>query len=287
MNQPPVWNEARAKALEALCRRFRIDVLTTLHKVGTGHPGGSLSVCEILSVLYFQCANISPDNWEDPDRDRVVLTKGHAAPMLYRILAEKGFFPLAEMDTLRQLGSRLQGHPCAGKLPGIELSPGPLGMGLSASLGMALTLRVRGSGARVYAVTGDGELNEGTVWEAAMAAAKFRADHLIAIVDRNRVQLDGPSDEVMPLGNLEEKWKSFGWYTQSCDGHDVRALYDAVCNAKAHRGSPSVIIANTVKGKGVSFMEGKNTYHGKQLTDDEYARAMTELKGETAHGSLA
>ncbi|HIS41473.1 MAG TPA: transketolase [Candidatus Limiplasma pullicola] len=287
MNQPPVWNQARAGELEALCRQFRVDVLTTLHKVGTGHPGGSLSVCEILAVLYLQCANISPDNWEDPDRDRVVLTKGHAAPMLYRILAQKGFFPLSEMDTLRQLGSRLQGHPCAGKLPGIELSTGPLGMGLSASLGMALTLRVRGSAARVYAVTGDGELNEGTVWEAAMAAAKFRADNLIAIVDRNRVQLDGPSDEVMPLGDLEAKWRSFGWYTQSCDGHDVRALHDAVLTAQAHRGAPCVIIANTVKGKGVSFMEGKNTYHGKQLTDDEYARAMTELKGETAHGSLA
>ena len=283
MNQPPVWNQARAGELEALCRQFRVDVLTTLHKVGTGHPGGSLSVCEILAVLYLQCANISPDNWEDPDRDRVVLTKGHAAPMLYRILAQKGFFPLSEMDTLRQLGSRLQGHPCAGKLPGIELSTGPLGMGLSASLGMALTLRVRGSAARVYAVTGDGELNEGTVWE----AAKFRADNLIAIVDRNRVQLDGPSDEVMPLGDLEAKWRSFGWYTQSCDGHDVRALHDAVLTAQAHRGAPCVIIANTVKGKGVSFMEGKNTYHGKQLTDDEYARAMTELKGETAHGSLA
>ena len=287
MNQPPVWNQARAGELEALCRQFRVDVLTTLHKVGTGHPGGSLSVCEILAVLYLQCANISPDNWEDPDRDRVVLTKGHAAPMLYRILAQKGFFPLSEMDTLRQLGSRLQGHPCAGKLPGIELSTGPLGMGLSASLGMALTLRVRGSAARVYAVTGDGELNEGTVWEAAMAAAKVRADNLIAIVDRNRVQLDGPSDEVMPLGDLEAKWRSFGWYTQSCDGHDVRALHDAVLTAQAHRGAPCVIIANTVKGKGVSFMEGKNTYHGKQLTDDEYARAMTELKGETAHGSLA
>lgn len=270
----------RVRALEQACRRFRIDVLTTLHKVGTGHPGGSLSVCEILAVLYLECANISPENWNDADRDRIVLTKGHAAPMLYRILAEKGFFPLEEMDTLRQLHSRLQGHPCAGKLEGIELSTGPLGIGLSASLGMACALRHRGSPARVYAVMGDGELNEGACWEAAMAAVKFGTDNLIAIVDRNHVQLDGPSDDVMPLGDLAGKWSSFGWYVQTCGGHDVQALHTAVRNAQAHRGQPSVIIADTVKGKGVSFMEGKNTYHGKQLTDEEYTAAMKELGGE-------
>lgn len=272
--------EERVRELKQACRRFRMDVLTTLHQVGTGHPGGSLSVCEILTVLYMECANISPENWTDADRDRIVLTKGHAAPMLYRLLAEKGFFPPEEMATLRQLHSRLQGHPCAGKLEGVELSTGPLGIGLSASLGMACALRCRNSPARVYAVMGDGELNEGTCWEAAMAAAKFRTDRLIAIVDRNRVQLDGPSDVVMPLGDLEGKWRSFGWHVQCCDGHDVQALHTAIRNAQAHRGQPSVIIAMTTKGKGVSFMEGKNTYHGKQLTDEEYIAAMRELEGK-------
>lgn len=278
--KPMNLEENRAAELEELCRQFRIDVLTTLYNVGTGHPGGSLSVCEILAVLYLECANISPELWENPNRDRIVLAKGHAAPMLYRLLAEKRFFDLEEMSTLRQLHSRLQGHPCAGKLPGVELSTGPLGMGLSAALGMACTLRTFQSPARVYAVLGDGELNEGTVWEAAMAAAKFQTDRLIAIVDRNKVQLDGPSDQVMPLGDLAGKWESFGWFTQVCDGHDVRKLYQAVRTAQEHTGTPSVIIAETVKGKGVSFMEGKNTYHGKKLSTEEYRQAMQELGGD-------
>ena len=273
-------SETRVQELKALCNQFRIDVLTTLHKVGTGHPGGSLSVCEILTVLYLECANISPDNWTDENRDRIVLTKGHAAPMLYRVLAEKGFFPLTELTTLRQVHSRLQGHPCAGKLEGVELSTGPLGMGLSAALGMSCTLKYRNSPAHVYAIMGDGELNEGTCWEAAMSAVKFSADNLIAIVDRNHVQLDGPSDKVMPLGDLAGKWRTFGWYVLECAGHDIQALHTAIRTAQAHTESPTVIIADTVKGKGVSFMEGKNTYHGKQITDEEYAAAMKELRGE-------
>lgn len=272
--------DQRIEELRGLCGRFRIDVLKAIYAAQSGHCGGSLSLCEILAVLYLECAFVAPENQDDPDRDRVVLTKGHGAPMLYRALAEKGFFPLEEMETLRRFGSRLQGHPNSEKTPGVELSTGPLGMGLSASLGMACALRHKKSPAYVYAILGDGELNEGTVWEAAMAAAKFRATNLIAIVDRNHVQLDGPSDEVMPLGDLAGKWRSFGWKVLECDGHSIPELYRTFNLARLSGDGPTAILADTVKGKGVSFMEGKNTYHGKTLTPEEYAAAMRELEGD-------
>lgn len=269
----------RQEEVKKLCRKFRIDVIETLHARQTGHPGGSLSVCEILTVLYFEKAKVDPANPQWPERDRIVLTKGHAAPMLYRVLAEQGFFPVEEMGTLRQMDSRLQGHPCALSTPGVELSTGPLGLGLSASLGMALGLRLSKIESTVYAVMGDGELNEGPVWEAAMAAAKFKADNLIAIVDYNRVQLDGTTDEIMPLGDLAAKFAAFGWEVLECDGHDVAALSDAIDQAKAVQGKPAVILAHTVKGKGVSFMEGKNIWHGRPINDQEYELAMSELRG--------
>ncbi len=269
----------RCSQLEALCGTIRQDVLRTLYQIQTGHPGGSLSVCEILTALYMECANISKDNLDDMSRDRIVLTKGHAAPILYRLLAEIGVLEMDELVTLRQVGSRLQGHPCAAKTPGVELSTGPLGIGLPAALGMALALRQQGYDSFVYAVMGDGELDEGAVWEAAMSAAKMKADHLIAIVDWNKVQLDGPVDAVMPLGDLEGKWRSFGWNVLRCDGHSIRALVDTIELAKRTAGSPTVILADTIKGKGVSFMEGKNTYHGKALTREEYEKAIRELGG--------
>lgn len=273
-------SQARAADLTKLCNDFRIDVLTTLHDVQTGHAGGSLSVCEILVTLYMECANISPENQHAPDRDRIILSKGHSAPMLYRCLCEKGFFPKEELATLRQPGSRLQGHPCAAKTPGVELSTGPLGLGLSAGVGMACANRLLGNSAFTFVVLGDGELNEGTVWEAAMSAAKFRCERLIAIVDRNKVQLDGMADDVMPMPHMSARWASFGWNVFECDGHSVSALYENIEAAKAiENGRPSVILANTVKGKGVSFMEGTNKYHGKAISDDEYARAMKELGG--------
>jgi len=271
---------SRKNELNALCNKFRIDLIELLHSIQTGHPGGSLSVCEILTTLYFEKAKVDPKNPKWPERDRVVLTKGHAAPMLYRVLAEKGFFPVEEMKTLRQLNTRLQGHPCALETPGVELSTGPLGMGLSACLGMAIGLKADHIDSTVYAVMGDGELNEGTCWEACMAASKFKADNLIAIVDRNHVQLDGTSDEIMPLGNLAEKFKAFGFEVFTCNGHDVEALSDAIDLAKAVKGKPSVILAETVKGKGVSFMEGKNTWHGKAINDEECKLALAELRGE-------
>ena len=271
-------SEERIEKLEGLCRQFRKDVLTILHEVQTGHAGGSLSECEILTLLYLECANISKENQNQEDRDRIVLSKGHGAPMLYRCLAEKGFFPKEELHTLRQPGSRLQGHPCSAKTPGVELSTGPLGIGLSASVGMACANRLLGNDAYVYTVLGDGELNEGTVWEAAMSAAKFRCDHLIAIVDWNKVQLDGKAEEIMPMDCMEERWQAFGWNVWRCNGHSIPELYEAVQEAKNKKnGKPCVILADTVKGKGVSFMEGTNVYHGKAISDEEYAEAMKEL----------
>ncbi len=270
----------RKQELDALCHAFRVDLIELLHSIQTGHPGGSLSVCEILTTLYFEKAKVDPSNPQWPERDRIVLTKGHAAPMLYRVLAEKGYFPVEEMKTLRQIDSRLQGHPCARSTPGVELSTGPLGIGLSACLGMALGLKLSNIDATVYAIMGDGEINEGTVWEAMMSAAKFKADNLVVILDRNHVQLDGTSEEIMPLGDVEAKFKAFGFEVFSCNGHDVSELSDVIDQAKAVKGKPSVIIAETIKGKGVSFMEGKNIWHGKPISVDEYKLAMAELRGD-------
>lgn len=273
-------SDERVRELEALCRQFRIDVLSVIHEVQSGHTGGSFSECEILTLLYMEIANISVENQAADDRDRIVLSKGHGAPMLYRCLAKKGFFPEEELHTLRQPGSRLQGHPCSKKTPGVELSTGPLGIGLSAGTGMACANQLMGNDAYVYVVMGDGELNEGTIWEGAMSAAKFQCDHLIGIVDWNKVQLDGMTEDVMPMPHMEERWKSFGWNVFRCDGHNIPALYEAIETAKEMRNKkPSVILADTVKGKGVSFMEGTNQYHGKAITDEEYANAMKELEG--------
>lgn len=269
----------RKKELSELANQMRIDVLTTLHDAQTGHPGGSLSVCEILIALFFEKANVDPKNPKWPERDRVVLTKGHAAPMLYRVLAEKGFFPVEEMKTLRKLNTRLQGHPSAKDTPGVELSTGPLGIGLSACLGMATGLKLSKIDSTVFAVMGDGELNEGTNWEAFMSAPKFKADNLIAIVDYNQVQLDGTTDEIMPLGDLAAKFRAFNWEVSECDGHDIASICDAVDNARTKNGVPKIIIAHTVKGKGVSFMEGDNSWHGKPIGDEEFAKAMQELGG--------
>ncbi|MDO5112321.1 MAG: transketolase [Clostridia bacterium] len=265
-----------AEKLQSLCRRFRIDVLDVLHEKQTGHPGGSLSVCEILTTLYFHTAKLDPAHPDWPERDRIVLSKGHAAPMLYRVLAERGYFPVAQMHTLRDFDTRLQGHPCALTTPGVEISTGPLGIGLAASLGIALSLKLDGSKARVYAVLGDGELDEGGVWEAVMAAAKYKADNLTAIVDWNGVQLDGANDDIMPLGDLRAKFAAFGWHVAECDGHDVSGLCEAYDKARCE-GKPSVVLAHTIKGKGVSFMEGRNAWHGKAIGDAEFAQAMKEL----------
>ncbi len=269
----------RKAQLEEMCNKFRIDVLTVLHAIQTGHPGGSLSVCEILTALYFEKANISTENQKAPDRDRIVLCKGHAAPMLYRILAEKGFFPIEDMKTLRQSGSHLQGHPCSLHTPGVEASTGPLGAGYPVALGMALANRMDNIDAYVYAILGDGEINEGVVWETCMNASKQKMDKLITILDWNGVQLDGTSEEIMPMGSIESKFKAFGYNVIHCDGHDVSSVCDAIDAAKAVKGVPTIIMAKTVKGKGVSFMEGKNTWHGSPIGVEHFATAMSELGG--------
>lgn len=270
-------DEIGGQTLAITCRQMRIDVLEALHEKQTGHPGGSLSVCEILASLYLAHAKIDPCSPDWDDRDRIILSKGHAAPMLYRVLAEAGFFSCDALHTLRDLDSKLQGHPCARHTPGVDFTSGPLGLGLSAGLGMVLALRFRQSPARVYVILGDGELNEGTIWEACMAAAKYRCDRLCAIVDYNGVQLDGKTSDILPTGNLAAKFEAFGWNCIECDGHDTSALCAAYTQANSCQNMPSVILARTVKGKGVSFMEGKSEWHGKSLDDDHFSSAIHEL----------
>ena len=269
----------KKRELDALCLQFRKDLIEILHAIQTGHPGGSLSVCEILTTLYFNEANITPENFGDRSRDKIILCKGHAAPMLYLNLAEKGFFPKEELKTLRQINSRLQGHPCSKETPGVEVSTGPLGLGYPIALGIALSDMHDGIDAYTYAILGDGEINEGVVWEACENASKFKADRLITILDWNGVQLDGTNEEIMPMGDVELKFKAFGYNTIVCDGHDVSALSAAIAAAKSVKGVPSIILAKTVKGKGVSFMEGKNTWHGAPVKDADYEAAMKELGG--------
>ena len=268
----------RKLELEKLCRKFRIELIRLLYHVQSGHPGGSLSETEIITTLYQEKMNLpSPD---DPNRDRFVLSKGHGAPMLYLNLAEKGFISKDALKTLRQCGSPLQGHPCAHKTPGVDVSTGPLGLGLSAGLGLAISAQLQKRDFTTYVLMGDGEIQEGGIWEAAMAAAKFKPLHLIAILDHNGVQLDGTNDEIMPLGNIGDKFKSFGWEVICCNGHDVAAFSQAVDQAKAIRNKPVIIIAETVKGKGVSFMEGKNTWHGQTIGTRDFELAMKELEGD-------
>ncbi len=274
----PITNE-RAAQLEQLCRQFRRDALRSIHGAQSGHPGGSLSVCEILTLLYQERMHIDPKKPDDPDRDRLVLSKGHAAPMLYCNLVGKGFLPKESLSTLRRINSQLQGHACI-HTPGVDMSAGPLGIGLGAAQGMALGLKLSGSPARVYAVLGDGETEEGAVWEAAMSAPKFQLDNLCAIVDYNKVQLDGTTDEIMPLRDMAAKWRAFGWNVIECDGHDIRALTEAFDGAEACKGLPTVIVAHTIKGKGVSFMEGLAAWHGKAISDENLKLALEELGGD-------
>ncbi len=273
-------SEQRIGELNELCRNFRLELMDMLFKAQSGHPGGSLSVCEILTSLYFVEANVDPKNPGDVNRDRIVLSKGHAAPMMYIELAEKGFFAKDELKTLRCIDTRMQGHPSSKNTPGVDLTAGPLGMGLSAGVGMALGLKMKNSPATVYVVLGDGEINEGTIWEACMSASKFGTDNLIAILDKNNVQLDGTVDEIMPMGDVAAKFASFGFEVLHCNGHDIAALCDVIEQAKAVQGKPVMIIADTVKGKGVSFMEGQNAWHGKPLSEEDYKQAVKELGRE-------
>ncbi len=258
-------------------KTLRRHIITMTERAGSGHPGGSLSAVELVTVLYFHVLRHDPQNPHWPDRDRFVLSKGHAAPLLYAALAESGYFPVAELLTLRQMGSRLQGHTHMITTPGVEMSAGALGQGLSFGIGNALAARLDGRDYRVYVLLGDGECNEGQVWEAAMAAAHYKLDNMVAIIDRNRLQIDGWCCDVMNVEPLEDKYRSFNWHVIECDGHDMNELLAAFEEAKTIKGKPTVIIANTVKGKGVSFMEDLPKWHGVAPTPEELEIALKEL----------
>jgi transketolase len=264
--------------LNDLCRRIRKDILVSLNAAGSGHPGGSLSSVEILAALYFYKLRHDPSNpgWEQ--RDRFLLSKGHVCPALYTVMAHAGYLPVEELTTLRKLGSRLQGHPHMLKLPGLETSSGSLGQGLSISVGMALAAKMDKKDLRVYCFMGDGETDEGQVWEAAMSAAHYNLDNLCGIVDRNRLQIDGDTEKVMRLEPYCEKWASFGWNVIECDGHNLEELMAALDQAECNCGAPTVVIAHTVKGKGVSFMENKAEWHGITPNDEQLALALKELE---------
>ncbi|WP_459907793.1 transketolase [Desulfotomaculum defluvii] len=269
--------EEKIQDLQQRAKAIRRHIVTMLGEAGSGHPGGSLSAADIVTVLYFDTMNLDPEKPDMPERDRFVLSKGHAAPVLYAALAEKGFFPQEELKTLRKLGSRLQGHPDMKKLPGVEMSTGSLGQGLSASIGMALGLRLDGGQQRVYALLGDGEVQEGQIWEAAMAAGHFKLDNLTAFLDYNNLQIDGPVDVVMDVAPLNQKWQSFGWHVIEINGHDLTQILKAIAEAKATKGKPTMIIAKTIKGKGVSFMENQVGWHGNAPKPEQVEQALQEL----------
>ncbi|MBI5026843.1 MAG: transketolase [Nitrospirae bacterium] len=268
---------ADIKTLQDMARTIRVDILKMLSEAGSGHTGGSLSAADIVTAIYFSKMRYNPKDPEWKERDRFVLSKGHAAPLLYAALARAGYFPLEMLSTLRKIGSPLQGHPNCRSLPGIEVSTGSLGQGLSVANGMAIGLRLDRIPARVYCLLGDGEVQEGQVWEAAMTAAHYGLDNLCAIIDNNGLQIDGPVEEVMRVSPLPEKWKAFGWHVIEIDGHNMAEILNALDEAEGIKGKPTIIIAHTIKGKGVSIFEGKVEYHGVAPTPDELAKALKEL----------
>lgn len=266
--------------LEKIARDIRVDIIKETFHAGSGHPGGSLSAADILTVLYFQEMNIDPENPKKEDRDKFVLSKGHASPLIYATLAHRGFFPVEDLVTFRKLGSKLQGHPDMKKVPGVEMSTGSLGQGFSASVGMALANKVDEKASRVYVLLGDGELQEGIVWEAAMSAAHYKLDNLTAFIDWNGLQIDGKNDDVMTVAPVDEKFKSFGFNVIVIDGHSFKEIEEALAAAHACKGKPTAIVAKTAKGKGVSFMENNYGWHGKAPNEEEAKKAVAELGGE-------
>ena len=267
--------ELEEKALEV--RRL---IIRSLNAAGSGHPGGSLSSADIVTALYFREMDIDPEHPDKQDRDRFIFSKGHAAPAQYAALAVRGYFPPEDLMTLRKMGSDFQGHPNKDLVPGVEMSTGSLGQGFSVACGMAQANRMDGSKARVYTILGDGELQEGLVWEAAMSASHYRLDNLLAIVDNNGLQIDGRNDDVMTVEPIGEKFAAFGWNVIEIDGHDFEQILAAFDDARACKGKPSVIVAKTVKGKGVSFMEDQAGWHGKAPDDEQTKTALEDLKGE-------
>jgi len=263
--------------LKEIARKVRVDVIRMTHAAGSGHPGGSLSAAEIFTVLYFNILNHKPENPKWEDRDVFILSKGHCCPGLYSVMARSGYFPVEELTTLRKLGTRLQGHPHCCSLDGLEASTGSLGQGLSIAIGAALSIRLDKRKSRVYCLMGDGEQQEGQVWEAAMSAAHYKLDNLCGIVDRNGLQIDGFTRDIMNYEPLEKKYRSFGWHVITVDGHDIEALIKAFNRAKKVKGKPTVIIADTIKGKGVSFMENVAIWHGQAPNDEQMKKALNDL----------
>lgn len=270
-------DEATVRELAKRARTLRRHIIKMIAKAGSGHPGGSLSAVEIVTALYFGVLRHNPSDPGWAERDRFILSKGHAAPLLYAALAESGYFPVEELMTLRRRGSRLQGHTDCTRTPGVEMSSGSLGQGLSFGVGTALAARLDSKSYRVYVLLGDGECDEGQVWEAAMAAAHFKLDNLVAIVDHNGQQIDGWNREVMNIEPLAEKWRSFGWEAIEIDGHDFGQILAALGTAQNVKGRPTAIVAHTVKGKGVSFMENNLAFHGKAPTPEQAQKALEEL----------
>ena len=266
--------------IQDICKEVRADIVRMTSAAGSGHPGGSLSAVEAMTVLYFTVMNHRPAEPDWADRDRFFLSKGHACPVLYSVMARSGYFPVEELLTLRKCGTRLQGHPSCKTLPGIEVSSGSLGQGLSIANGFALSAKVSGTDRRSYCLLGDGELQEGQVWEAIMTAAHYKLDNVCAVVDYNGLQIDGNVENVMGIAPLEDKWRSFNWHVIECNGHDVSQMMAAYEEAKQTKGKPSVIIMKTIKGKGVSFMENVAGWHGKVPNGEELQKALDEIYGK-------
>ena len=266
--------------LAITANHIRQGIVTAVYNAKSGHPGGSLSIADIMTYLYFEEMNIDPDDPDKKDRDRFVLSKGHTAPALYSTLANRGFFSVKELESLRHVGSILQGHPDMKHIPGVDMSSGSLGQGTSVAVGLAMGARAAGLDSHVYVIVGDGEIQEGQTWEAAMSAAHFKLDNLTWIVDNNRLQIMGSNDEVMGLGSLEDKYRSFGFEVLSVDGHDYEQLLTAL--QAGTDGKPKCIVAHTIKGKGVSFMENQVKWHGATLSPEQLDKALEELDAEEA-----
>ncbi len=274
------YSESLIAELEERARRLRIDSLRMIYRRGAGHPGGTLSSAEIVSALFFQKMRLDPKRPDWPMRDRFILSKGHACAILYVALAQFGFFPEQDLEQWGELDCHLQGHPDRLKTPAVEMTSGILGHGVAIGAGLALALRMSGLTSRVYVLLGDGECQGGIVWEGAMVAAKYSLANLIAIVDYNDVQLDGPVHEIMPMEPFASKWRAFGWAVLEINGHNVRQVLEALDEADQIHGQPTVIVAHTTKGKGVSFMENQARWHGVPPDDAQFAQAVAELKGE-------
>ena len=273
---------AEKRNLQKVATRIRLGVIEGTYNAKSGHPGGSLSIADTLAYLYWKEMNIDPKNPKMEGRDRLVLSKGHTAPALYAALAERGYFPVEELKTLRHIGSMLQGHPNMNDTPGVEMSTGSLGQGISAACGMALAAKVKGEDSRVYTILGDGEIEEGQVWEASMFAAQYKLDNLVAIIDNNNLQIDGPITEVMSSYPITDKFTAFGWNVIAIDAHDFDQLEAAFKAARTVKGKPTAIIQKSVKGKGVSFMENQVSWHGTAPNAEQYEQAKAELNAALA-----